>query len=215
MKKRLFCCVVVLVLLLSLCSCTAPKQDTPEAPEDLRINGQSYMLSKILMTKIAHDYEMDCALLVFEEGATIPYKDIFGYFNYSGCYSVDYKTLSSLVYPYYDHQTGKFSIPHEVVDDFMIERFNTVPDPESIDCYNKVTGCYEMSQHFGGLYCNIVPGAKTELRENVYRFVVEILPGESYDIGVDTNYRTYVVELTANGYKILSHQHGNPYNLDI
>lgn len=215
MKARLLCCVVVLVLLFSLCSCTASRLDTPEIPEDLRIDGQSYILSKILMTKIAYDYEMDCALLVFEEDETIPYKDVFKYYNYSGCYSFDCKTLSPLVYPYYDQQTGKFSIPHKIVDDFMTERFNTIPEPESINCYNKGTGCYEMSQHFGGLYCNIVPGAKNELRENVYRFVVEILPGESYDIGLDTNYRTYVVELTATGYKILSHQHGNPYNLDI
>ncbi len=215
MKRRLFCCAVVLVFLLSFCSCTALKQGASETPEDLRINGQSYTLSKLLMTKIAYDYEMDCALLVFDENATVPYKDVFRFFNYSGCYSFDYKTLSPLVYPYYDSQTGKFAIPHEIVDNFMTERFNTIPDPESIDCYNKETGCYEMSQHFGGLYCNIVPGAKIELRENVYRFVVEILPGDSYDIGLDTNYRTYVVELTAAGYKILSHQHGNPYHLDI
>lgn len=215
MKKRLLCCAMALILLFFLCSCRVSKPNTPEVPADLRIDGQSYILSKILMTKIAHDYEMDCATLVFEEGDKVLYKDVFRYFNYSGCYSFDYKTLSPLVYSYYDQQTGKFSIPHDVVDDFMTERFNTVPDPESIDCYDKATGCYEMYQHFGGLYCNIVPGAKEEIRENVYRFVVEILPGESYDIGLDTNYRTYVVELTATGYKILSHQHGNPYNMDI
>ncbi len=207
MKKRWLCLAMVLVILFVLCSCASPKEDgTPALSTDLRVEGQPYLLSKVLMLKIARDYEMDCAHLEFEEGEQIPYEKIFPYFNYSGCFSFDEKTMSELVYPYY--QNGAFVIPHKIVDDFLSARFNTVPNPESIDCYDPETGCYTLQWHFGELYCNMIPVAKQQLRDNVYQFTMEIIPGESYDVGIEDNYRTYVVELTADNYKLLSHTIG-------
>lgn len=212
------------IMLMLLCSCsnskittnsTAQNLDTtklvlqtePSATKDISYANLSY----IMMYKIAGCYAQTCGAYEFMEGELVPYEAIFGYFTCEGCYTFDERMISPLVSPYFNEQDWSLNIPHEIVDNYLVNRFNTVPNPERIDSYadefyNNETGCYEFAVALSGPLCqiDIQYADRKELRKNVYQFKARYFSqDDTPDDMVACS--TFIIELNAEGYRILAH----------
>ena len=164
--------------------------------------GESYMLSDILMLKITQNYFLTCSL-EFNEGETIPFKDVFYYYTFAACYTFDEKCIEPELVKYYDTKTMDFSVPHKIVDDYIEGIFNTKADPESVEYYNKDTGTYDFDRHLGECYYGFKVIRKREIKDSKYEFAVLI----THEIdNLEYSTETFVVELNADSYKILSHK---------
>lgn len=163
-----------------------------------------YMLSEMRMAKIAKNYFLTCPLYEFEEGDQVPFNKIFNYFTFDACYNFDEKMLEPTMLPYYNEDDFTFSVPHEIVDAYLVERFNTTPDPESVACYNPKTGCYDFDRHLGEFYYQMTLNGKKYIGDNKYLFVVTLV----HDIdseAIPPEKLTFTVQLTRDGYKILAY----------
>lgn len=171
----------------------------PETDDD-----EFYMLSDILMIKIAKAYALTCSLYEFDEGDQVPFNKIFYYFTFEACYSFDEKMLEPTMLPYYNEDDFTFSVPHEIVDAYLVERFNTTPDPESVECYNPKTGCYDFDRHLGEFYYQMTLNGKRYISRNKYQFDVTL----THDIdseAIPPQKLSFTVQLTRDGYKILAY----------
>ncbi len=213
-RLKRFICLLLAVLFL-LCSCGKPsltsknKTTTTTAiaiPSKSNDAEEVYMtdyLSHVLMYKIANDYAVACSW-EFGEKDVVPYEEIFGYFLSAGCHTFDERMINPSIFPYYDEETFSYSIPHEIVDEFLTQRFNTIADPKAITYYNHHNGHYEFEAFTGTIDETIEVDftAKRRLRENVFEFKARYVDYFSDD---PIQCSTFVVELTASGHKILSH----------
>ena len=178
---------------------TTKSTTTTSSDED-----ESYMLSDILMIKIAKAYALTCSLYEFDEGDQVPFDKIFYYFTFEACYSFDEKMLEPTMLPYYNEDDFTFSVPHEIVDAYLVERFNTTPDPDSVEYYNPKTGCYDFDRHLGEFYYNMTIHGKRSVDDNKYRFEV-ILTHDIDSEAIPPEKLTFTVQLTRDGYKILAY----------
>jgi len=214
--------IFVLVLIVSMVILTSCFNNTPEPLDDINktettaksntlvenikppepVGDESYMLSDILMLKITKNY-LSTSSYEFSEGEEIPFDEIFEYYSFDGCFSFDERTLSATAVQYYDEETRMFSVPHEIADDFLEKRFNTRPDPQSVECYNEETGCYVFARHLGTYNFDARIASKAELRKNVYEFSVELTysldPAEKPALVC-----SFIVELNETGYTYLA-----------
>ena len=163
-----------------------------------------YMLSEMRMAKIAKNYFLTCSLYEFEEGDQVPFNKIFNYFTFDACYNFDEKMLEPTMLPYYNEDDFTFSVPHEIVDAYLVERFNTTPDPDSVEYYIPKTGCYDFDRHLGEFYYNMTIHGKRSVDDNKYRFEV-ILTHDIDSEAIPPEKLTFTVQLTRDGYKILAY----------
>ncbi len=225
--------LLVLLCLVVLCSCGANNNSTTTTTQGTRSNTttdvtaateessngttsatqennnvkEPYMhdyLSYILMYKIANDYAFTCSW-EFDEDDVVPYEQIFGYFMSAGCDTFDERMIEPSIRPYYNEKEFMYSIPHDIVDRFLAQHFNTVPNPNAIEYYNPENGCYEFEVLTGAINESIFVhwNYKRKLRDNVYEFTAKYIDYYSDD---PVWRSTFVVELTESGHKILAHQ---------
>ncbi len=179
-----------------------PETAEPDLAPPTPVGDEPYMLSDILMLKITKNYISTCSY-EFERGSSVPFEEIINYYTFDGCFSFDERTLSEVAIQYYDEETMDFSIPSEIVHDFLTKRFNTVPNPEATDCYNAETDCYEFSRHLGSFDFDAKIYKKNYIEKNVYEFSVDL----TYSLDPTASrgwYCTFTVELNENGYTYLS-----------
>ena len=162
-----------------------------------------FKLSDELAIKIATDCFLTFSVN-FKENDEIRYSDIFPYFMYDGCYTYDRKGILTDIVQYYDVNSGKFSIPYKIADNFLKERFNTIPDRFSVKCYNQQTECYEFNRHDGELYYDIVLCEKEKVDYYTNRYMFTVMIGHYLTDTIPVQYHTYIVEFNENDYKILS-----------
>ncbi|MBR2405802.1 MAG: hypothetical protein IKB04_01950 [Clostridia bacterium] len=171
---------------------------------------EHYYLSYIMKHSIVENYFSACWNTEFEDGETVPYEKVFQYFFYEGIMTFDQKRLSDIVYPYYDSDTGKFAIPHRIVDEYLEHKFPTTASPQQIDMwvdefYNSETLCYEYEKpqyDWAGVEIDI-DYDNIELRDNVFEFKARYFhPDAAPEATVICG--TFVVELSRDNYKILS-----------
>ena len=164
--------------------------------------GEPYMLLDILMFKITKNYYLTCPL-EFNEGDVVPFKDVFYYYTYAACFTFDEKSIEPDLLKYYDPKTMDFSIPHEIVDDYIEGIFNTKADPESVEYYNKDKGTYDFDRHLGECYYDFKVLRKRNIKDSKYEFSVLL----TNNVGTGkTITKTFIVELNADSYKILAHK---------
>ena len=227
MKKTL-CLLLIVLCLLTLCSCSGEVKNanfepttssTAEPTTSSTVEPttsltdepiSNYYLSYIMKYSIVENYFASCWSTEFEDGESVPYEKVFLYFFYEGIRTFDRKRLSDTVYPYYDSDTGKFAIPHKIVDEYLEQKFPTTASTEQIDkwddeLYNNETGCYECELPlYDGAGEEIEIDYNTaELRDNVFEFkatyfIPDVTPEDPVICA------TFVVELSRDNYKILS-----------
>lgn len=164
--------------------------------------GERYMLLDILMFKITKNYYLTCPL-EFNEGDVVPFKDVFYYYTFAACYTFDEKCIEPELVKYYDPKTMDFSVPHKIVDDYIESIFNTKADPESVEYYNKDKGTYDFDRHLGECYYDFKVLRKRNIKDSKYEFSVLL----TNNVGTgETITKTFIVELNADSYKILSHK---------
>lgn len=163
---------------------------------------EPYLLSDTLMFKITKNYLSTC-FFEFEYGDEVPFEEIVNYYSFDGCFSFDERTFSEDAHKYYDDSTMSFTVPSEVVHEFLCEKFNTLPTPEKTDCYNEKTDCYEFPRHLGTYNFDAKIVRKVSPEKNVYDFTVDLT--YSLDETASTGYYcSFTVELNEIGYKYLS-----------
>jgi len=161
-----------------------------------------YLLSDTLMFKISKNYLSTC-FYEFEYEEEVPFEKIVNYYTFEGCFVFDERTYSEEAYEYYDEETATFTVPAEVVHEFICERFNTKPAPEKVECYDKETDNYVFNCHTGTYHFDPKIVKKEFLGNNVYDFAVDLT--YSRDETEKTGYIcSYTVELTDTGYKYLA-----------
>ncbi len=163
---------------------------------------EPYLLNDTLMYKITKNYLSTC-FFEFEYGDEVPFEEIVNYYSLDGCLSFDERTFSEDAHKYYDDVTMSFSIPSDVVHEFLCKRFNTQPAPEKTNCYNEKTDCYEFPRHLGTYNFDAKIVKKESPEKNVYDFTVDLT--YSLDKTASTGYYcSFTVELNEYGYKYLS-----------
>lgn len=162
-------------------------------------SNERYMLSDTLMLKITKNY-LSTGNYEFEYGEEVPFVEIVNYYSFEGCFSFDERTFSEEAHKYYDEDTRVFSVPSNIVHDFLTKKFNTQPAPGKTEFYNAETDCYEFPRHLGTYNMDAKIISKTNRGGNVYDFSVDLT--DSLDTtGKMGYYCSFTVELTEYGYK--------------
>ncbi len=158
-------------------------------------------LSNEMAEKITQDCFLTLGEAVFDDKSGVVYSEVFYYYTYDGCYTEDRRSISDEAAPYYNSETMSFAVPYEIVDRYLSKRFNTVPDRETVDCYNKETGCYEFERHLGECYYEFETTDITPVDDYTYDFTVKITHGMTDTIPAE--YHSFRIRFTIDGYKIL------------
>lgn len=209
-NKRFYAWILIVVIIvfqaLFLFSCDIKNtKDTAEINADNNKTEASVTrgnrLSEILMYKIAKGYFITCQS-EFEANNTVPFSEVFKYFQYSAIYSFDESCVNPMMEKYYDKDSNMFYIPHQIVDDYLSSVFNTVPDPEDIDCYQKESECYVFGELISEFYyyTDIDVDWKSN-EEGAIDFTVSYIHSM---MKVVSDTIKYSVQMTDNGYRILS-----------
>lgn len=206
-----FLLAVIMLLPVALGSCATGKTDSAADTTDVQTTAQTesvstegpIMLSDLLMYKIAKCFFVTCPSTEFDEGEEVPFKDVFNYFRFAALYTFDETAVEPSMAQYYDKENKTYSVPHQIADDYLSGIFNTKPDPESIDCYDKKTGCYVFEELLTEFYYTpkTVSSKWSTSNADVHEFTVAYI----HDMGNVLMYTVkYTVEMTETGYKILS-----------
>lgn len=208
MKKSVFLLLIMFCVLLCGCSKTDKNSTLDNNKVDTQKNevvsdNNQLALSDEEAIEIFRNYWLTVSM-EFDENEVVEYKDIFPYFALDGCITSDYQGIKHGVVQYYNAQEMSFSIPYNVVDTYLKARFNTVPDKNSISCYNASTECYEFKQSARGWHEDFSISEKTQISEDKYSFTVKI----EYPLQPEEKptYSKLIVELSEWNYKILSYK---------
>ena len=191
MKKRL--CYLVW-LFLGICVLVGCRDKTVD-------NNDCVDLSDDFAIDIVHNgfYTLN---IDFQENQEVPYKDVFNYYSCAECYTSDKQGISFKTIQYYDLETMTFAIPYEIVDSYLANCFNTVPDRFSIEFYDREQEKYVFKSPIMESFYSYTVTHKESLGDNKFAFTVEVKNVLTDDIPI--KYHNYVVQLEDYSYKILS-----------
>jgi len=162
---------------------------------------EPFILSDILMFKIAKNY-MLTSFYEFNKGDVVPFDKAFAYFTYDGCYSFDETQISSLVIDYYNPDKMEFTVPSEIVEEYISNHFNTIIDHSLVDCFDERSNAYIFPRHLGEFYYDMKVVSKRQLEENEYEFVVELT--SNINLSSEPFECSFTVGLHKDGYTIHS-----------
>ena len=138
----------------------------------------------------------------FEEGDALPFGGLLDYYVGSACFVFNEQTnkaeIPSALVPYYDEQTMTFSVPREMVENYLTARFNTTP--ERVDGYNAATDCYDLTAFAQDFHYDTVIESCEVREDGRYAFTAKFVHATG-----ELSYReTYVIEMTDGGYRLLA-----------
>ena len=159
--------ICLLFLLISLCSCTkmSPIKDHYETDvlnEEIALE----IAESIIVSGIEYD---------FNQEEPVPYKYIFNYFLYFGFFDRGNELREELK-EYAADPTNYFestySIPAEIVDQYLTSKFYTNVDHESIPSYNAEANCYLLTPHTGDYYGELQIRSLQNMEDDLYQIEV-------------------------------------------
>ena len=101
---------------------------------------------------ICKNYEMSCYGVDIQQEEQISFEKIFDYFALVGCTNTHLKQTRPEMSTYFDDETGKYVVPCEIVDGFLMRRFNTEVNRESIEYYDSDDNSYVFPAYVGEFY---------------------------------------------------------------
>ena len=98
---------------------------------------------------------MACHTLEISPDEPIEFEKIFNYFILSGCSDNYLKTIRPEMAQYFNNESNKFYVPCDIAEEYLLRRFNTKVDRNTIDSYDPKTECYVFSPLYGEFYYDL------------------------------------------------------------
>lgn len=183
------CMVAVLFCMFVLVSCSGSvASNTNEIDDDFAID---------IARNCSYSLQIE-----FQESEVLPYEDVFYYYSCAACYTSDKEGIPFELIGYFDNEKMIFSVPYETVDRYLEKHFNTVPDKNSIDCYDSESEKYVFDMRIMESFYEYTVTEKEILEDGKYYFTVK--KKHRLSDNIPTEYHSYVIQLTNDGYRILS-----------
>ena len=101
---------------------------------------------------ICRNYEVSCYGIDIQPEEQISFEKTFNYFALVGCTNTHLKTTRPELENYFSEEIGKFVIPCDIVDEFLMRRFSTEANRELIEYYDSNNDTYVFPQYIGEFY---------------------------------------------------------------
>lgn len=135
----------------------------------------------------------------FDKNGDFPYNKAFNFFRYAGAYNAEGYVRSELK-RFYVEETNTFNIPSEIVDKYLITKFNTKVNHDEVKEYVKSTDSYLFEPFQGEYYYETVILKYNRTENNIFEFECKSTGFE----GVEPKTQKFAVEIKGNNYKYIS-----------
>ena len=151
------------------------------------------------LIRIAKNYNIMYDFNDLDNNEELPFSKAFKFFKYAGAYNTDVYLRSELK-RFYNEETNTFNIPSEIIDKYLITKFNTKVNHDQVEEYVQSTDSYLFEPFQGEYYYETVIIKYNRIENNMFEFEC-ISTGLE---GVEPKTQKFVVEIRDNNYKYVS-----------
>jgi len=213
MKKIFLLFIFICVILFSSCNLLGNNSSNPttestmvsSANKNVKNNYidegiKSMEIDDALLKNIILNYDIMFNRLCFND-EQIDFEKIFNYFYYAGFYNLQKNEVRDEMKKHYNDD-GECSIPSNIVDDYLLRKFNTTID-HSVKEYDKNTDTYIIIPFSGEYYYDIIIDNTKILDDNKYK--IECTIENAFMPGINKQL-VFTIQFTENDYKFISVQ---------
>ena len=213
MKKILIMLLVTVFVLSLLTACGTDKKDkTSQADGSESVNNhiKDYLQNTedSVLLDIASGYLFSYSFEEnFNEDAIITYDKAFQYMYYSGVFGGNdpENPIKPELQQYFEDSTQTFTIPADIVDEYLVKKFNTICNRSLVTEYDSENDVYVFVPYMGDFYYSFNLDQRTETTGNTIIFSCSVT-GEKDVWGEDApSYTsTFIIRVKSDIYTLLS-----------